>query len=144
MTKEEIQALINAKIAGQGSAVDVGGALPAILSEILNIASSKKVDVIEILSFSQDTQGESEEAALARLKVNGEPATKEKMFSLRNSMPSVVIKVEDSTIAPVSCLTQGDNSLKLVGGMVNYLTDVQVLYEIYISGGNSHVIESSN
>lgn len=40
MTKEQIQALINAKIAGQGSAVDVGGALPSILSEILDLASA--------------------------------------------------------------------------------------------------------
>lgn len=39
MTKEEIKALIDAKIAGQGSAVDAGGALPAILSEILNLAT---------------------------------------------------------------------------------------------------------
>ena len=38
MTKKEIQALIDAKIAGQGSAVDVGGALPAILHEILEAA----------------------------------------------------------------------------------------------------------
>lgn len=40
MTKQEIQALIDAKIAGQGSAVDIGGALPTILSEILNMAAS--------------------------------------------------------------------------------------------------------
>lgn len=39
MTKQEIQALIDAKIAGQGSAVDVGGALPTILHEILEMAA---------------------------------------------------------------------------------------------------------
>ena len=38
MTKEEIKNLIDQKIAGQGSAVDVGGALPKILSEILDAA----------------------------------------------------------------------------------------------------------
>lgn len=37
MTKQEIQALIDAKIAGQGSAVDTGGALPAILSAIIGL-----------------------------------------------------------------------------------------------------------
>lgn len=37
MTKEELKALIDAKIAGQGSAVDTGGALPAILSGILDL-----------------------------------------------------------------------------------------------------------
>lgn len=40
MTPQEIQALINAKIAGQGSAVDVGGALPQILSGILELAQA--------------------------------------------------------------------------------------------------------
>lgn len=37
MTKEEIRALIEAKIAGQGSAVDVGSALPVILEGILGL-----------------------------------------------------------------------------------------------------------
>lgn len=36
MTTDEIRALINTKIAGQGSMVDVGGGLPQILNEILN------------------------------------------------------------------------------------------------------------
>lgn len=39
MNKQEIQALIDAKIAGQGSAIDVGGALPTILHEILEMAA---------------------------------------------------------------------------------------------------------
>lgn len=39
MTKEEIKALIDAKIAGQGSAVDAGSALPAILNGILDLAT---------------------------------------------------------------------------------------------------------
>ena len=38
-TKEEIQSLIDGKIKGQGSAVDVGGALPDILSELNEIAN---------------------------------------------------------------------------------------------------------
>lgn len=40
MTKKEIIDLINAKIAGQGSAVDVGGALPAILKGLADLAGS--------------------------------------------------------------------------------------------------------
>lgn len=36
MTKEEIKALINAKIKGQGSQVDLGGALPTIIEEVLD------------------------------------------------------------------------------------------------------------
>lgn len=37
MTKEEILALINAKIAGQGTNIDAGSALPEILSGILGL-----------------------------------------------------------------------------------------------------------
>lgn len=36
MTKEEILTLINEKISGQGSQVDIGGALPSILGAILD------------------------------------------------------------------------------------------------------------
>lgn len=36
MTKEEIKALINAKIAGQGTNVDGGGALATVLNEIID------------------------------------------------------------------------------------------------------------
>lgn len=38
MNKEQIQALIDAKIAGQGNQVDIGGALAEILTEINNAA----------------------------------------------------------------------------------------------------------
>ena len=39
MTTEEIKNLIDQKIAGQGTMVDVGGALPTILKEIVDMAS---------------------------------------------------------------------------------------------------------
>lgn len=39
MTPNEIKTLIDQKIAGQGSMVDVGGALPTILKEIVDMAS---------------------------------------------------------------------------------------------------------
>lgn len=39
MTPEEIKTLIDQKIAGQGTMVDVGGALPTILKEIVDMAS---------------------------------------------------------------------------------------------------------
>lgn len=41
MSKQEIQALIAKGIAGQGSAIDVGGVLPAILNGILDLAGSE-------------------------------------------------------------------------------------------------------
>lgn len=50
MTPQEIQSLINEKIAGQGSAVDVGGALPQILSGILELAKTV-MDAPKILTI---------------------------------------------------------------------------------------------
>ena len=53
MTKNEIMALIDAKIAGQGSAVDIGGALPAILSALASAAATIEVDDITALTGEQ-------------------------------------------------------------------------------------------
>ena len=53
MTQNEIVALINAKIAGQGSAVDIGGALPAILSALAAAATPIEVDDITALTGAQ-------------------------------------------------------------------------------------------
>lgn len=53
MTQSEIMALINAKIAGQGSAVDIGGALPAILSALAAAAAPIEVDNITALTGAQ-------------------------------------------------------------------------------------------
>lgn len=53
MTQNEIVALINAKIAGQGSAVDIGGALPVILSALASAAAPIEVDDITALTGEQ-------------------------------------------------------------------------------------------
>ncbi len=53
MTQSELMALINAKIAGQGSAVDTGGALPAILSALAAAAAPIEVDDITALTGAQ-------------------------------------------------------------------------------------------
>ena len=53
MTKEQIMALIDAKIAGQGSAVDAGGALPAILSALAEAAAPIEVTDITALTGAQ-------------------------------------------------------------------------------------------
>ena len=53
MTQSELMALINAKIAGQGSAVDAGGALPAILSALAAAAAPIEVDDITALTGEQ-------------------------------------------------------------------------------------------
>ena len=53
MTQSELMGLINAKIACQGSAVDVGGALPAILSALAAAAAPIEVDDITALTGEQ-------------------------------------------------------------------------------------------
>ena len=53
MTKEQLLALIDAKIAGQGSAVDAGGALPAILSALAEAAAPIEVTDITKLTAEQ-------------------------------------------------------------------------------------------
>ena len=53
MTQSELMALINAKIAGQGSAVDIGGALPVILSALAAAATPIEVDDITALTGAQ-------------------------------------------------------------------------------------------
>ena len=52
MTKEQLLALIDAKIAGQGSAVDAGGALPAILSALA--AASAPIEVSDITKLTAE------------------------------------------------------------------------------------------
>ena len=54
ITKEQIVALINAKIAGQGSAVDVGGALPAILKGLADMGISSDMAETEQMQARKD------------------------------------------------------------------------------------------
>ena len=53
MNKQEITALINAKIAGQGNQVDIGGALAEILSELAGAAAPIEVTDITALTGDQ-------------------------------------------------------------------------------------------
>ena len=53
MTKEQIFALINAKIAGQGTNVDAGGALAEILSALAGAAAPIEVSDITKLTAEQ-------------------------------------------------------------------------------------------
>ena len=53
MTKEQIQALIDGKIAGQGTNVDAGGALAAILGELAAAAAPIEVSDITALTAEQ-------------------------------------------------------------------------------------------
>lgn len=52
MNQTELLALINEKIAGQGTAVDLGGALPAILSALAGAAMTVEVEDITAIDGS--------------------------------------------------------------------------------------------
>lgn len=52
MTKDQIQALIDGKIAGQGTNVDAGGALAAILGELA--AAAAPIEVSDITALTGD------------------------------------------------------------------------------------------
>lgn len=81
MTKEQIQALIDAKIAGQGSAVDVGGALPAILSAILDLATKPALHILTVSATGSDL---NEEQFISKIRIDGSPATIDDIRSLCN------------------------------------------------------------
>ena len=53
MTKDELVALINAKIAGQGNQVDIGGVLAEILTGLAGASASIEVADITKLSAEQ-------------------------------------------------------------------------------------------
>lgn len=53
LTKEQIQSLIDEKIAGQGNQVDLGGALAQILSELANASAPIEVTDITALTAAQ-------------------------------------------------------------------------------------------
>ena len=53
MMQNEIMALIDAKVAGQGNQIDIGGALPAILSALAAAAVPIEVDDITALTGEQ-------------------------------------------------------------------------------------------
>lgn len=65
MTKEEIKALVAAKIAGQGSAIDAASVLPDILNGIIDIIPERRrIDQIYInlrQSFEKKTAAEAAE-----------------------------------------------------------------------------------
>lgn len=59
MTKQEIKELVSKKIAGQGSQVDIGGALAEILNGIIDIAGAKKVEVPMLITFEDLTKAQA-------------------------------------------------------------------------------------
>lgn len=67
MNAQEIRSLIEQKIAGQGTNVDAGGALPAILEALVDaIEQSKPVEILLGESFEAETKA----AAAEKLQIS--------------------------------------------------------------------------
>lgn len=56
MTIQELKDLIASKIAGQGSMVDIGGALPTILDEIVEMASQGGGDSVRRITVDAELE----------------------------------------------------------------------------------------
>lgn len=79
MTTQEIKNLIDQKIAGQGSMVDVGGALPTILKEIVDAVADAenagKYSLLRVSGTPMDEEGfsnQTEEEAAAQFGISVE------------------------------------------------------------------------
>lgn len=96
MTTQEIRSLIEQKIAGQGTNVDAGGALPVILKALVNAVEKFKPVVIEI----EDTGLTNEPISdfLENMKIDGEPATEEKLLSLSLEKGPIICKCDDNML----------------------------------------------
>ena len=105
MNAQEIRSLIEQKIAGQGTNVDAGGALPAILEALVDAVTPV---VIEILNIGLTNEPISE--FLENMKINGELATEEKLLSLSLEKGPIICKSHNDTLNVIYyCSISDDN-----------------------------------
>lgn len=137
MTKEQIQALIDAKIAGQGSAVDVGGALPQILSEILELASQGGGAITHNLEILDDIFDATYEQALKCLSLDGKTPTIEDLVGL-NPLTTIVTRKGNgtNTYAITYFYVEGTDIVKIYGG------NSEFMFEIIFLGANAAAVSS--
>lgn len=113
MTKEEIKALIDAKIAGQGSAVDAGSALPAILDGILELATTPPAK--KVIEITEEFQDLSIEEALTKIKING--AQVSSFSELEPYLEVGTIIVFTYTKMEIVVRAEGGGTIYLMGGL---------------------------
>lgn len=117
MKKEQIQALIDAKIAGQGSAVDVGGALPAILSEILNLATAPPETHVLLIKGIKE-EGSADEV-LNLLEYDGAKPTIQQLsqIDICNTLVTFAPSVSDfSTQLQILGVRSNEDSVEIFAG----------------------------
>ena len=103
MTTEEIKNLIDQKIAGQGTMVDVGGALPTILKEIVDMASQGGGggDVKPIIITGEPSE---EMTTLAQLEAIGITLS-EVTAAAEGKRTSVILRLPSSEAASLQAIT---------------------------------------
>ena len=134
--------MINAKIAGQGTMVDVGGALPEILNGILELATAPApvAPVLEVISTTETDETESAENALARLQLNGEPVTLEALRGL--TVGDEVLHKQSGAITVHLGITYIRNEsalIRLFAGYINSVSEEGFFADICIAGNESFV-----
>lgn len=137
MTKEQIQALIDAKIAGQGSAVDAGGALTQILSEILELASQGGGAVTHNLEILDDIFDATYEDALNCLSLDGQTPTVQDLIGL-NPLTTIVTRKGNGTktYAITYFYVEGTDIVKIYGG------NSEFMFEIIFLGDSAAAVNS--
>lgn len=137
MNQQQIQALIDAKIAGQGSAVDVGGALPQILSEILELASQGGGAVTHNLEILDDIFDATYNEALGRLSLDGQTPTVQDLIGL-NPLTTIVTRKGNgtNTYAITYFYVEGTDIVKIYGG------NSEFMFEIIFLGANAAAVNS--
>lgn len=97
MQKQEIAAIIAAKIAGQGTNVDAGSALPEILNGILDLipepapTPTRNVLDLSLLNISSDAGTIPFDTFIAGVRVNGRSVNAGEFFAwLGTCMPGIV------------------------------------------------------
>lgn len=118
MTKDEIIALIDAKIAGQGTNIDAGSALPGILKGILELAGGQveTPHVIEVVGVNESAV--SFDTFKTMIKIDGQPLPDDFDFTQINS--DWVVRVSGSVTGigdrdcRIICLNPADPDVEFV------------------------------
>lgn len=107
MNKQEIVALINAAIAGQGSQVDISGKLPAILSSIVDLIPEGGNAPL-VVSGEFDTAGHSFTPAA------GQPSHMDAEVAYRQGRPILLENATGEFSAMVMGIKNGEDFLAFV------------------------------
>ena len=107
MNKQEIVALINAAIAGQGSQVDISGKLPDILSSIIDLIPEGGNTPLVVV-------GEFDTAGHVFTPASGQPDHMAAEMAYQNGRPVILTNAIGDIYASVVGLKNGEDFLALV------------------------------